>query len=83
MSFSKGFKDGLNAGLSKGMGPMGLLGVIFITMKLAGIGAVASWSWWWVLVPFWGPTALVLGLCLLIFIFAMTAIAIKSCLTNE
>ena len=42
MSFSKGFTDGLTAGLSKGMGPMGLLGVIFVTMELAGIGAVAS-----------------------------------------
>jgi len=32
-----------------------VLGIIFITLKLAGIGAVANWSWLWVLSPFWLP----------------------------
>ena len=40
---------------------LGILGLIFVTMKLAGFGAVASWSWWWVLAPFWGPFAVVAG----------------------
>lgn len=39
---------------------MGLLFVAFLVLKLAKIGAVADWSWWWVTAPLWGPFALVL-----------------------
>lgn len=31
---------------------IGLLGIVFITLKLIGI---INWSWWWVLAPFWMP----------------------------
>lgn len=41
---------------------LGILGLIFVTLKLAGIGVVATWSWWWVLSPFWIPLAIVLGI---------------------
>ena len=34
----------------------GVLGLIFITLKLCG---VIGWSWWWVLSPFWIPIAFV------------------------
>lgn len=34
---------------------LGVLGIAFIVMKLGGWGAVATWSWWWVLAPFWIP----------------------------
>lgn len=37
----------------------GILGLIFITLKLAEIGTVATWGWIWVLSPFWLPIALV------------------------
>lgn len=30
-----------------------LLLLIFLIFKLADIGLVASWSWWWVLSPAW------------------------------
>jgi len=30
----------------------GILGLIFITLKLTGH---IAWSWWWVLSPFWIP----------------------------
>ena len=42
----------------------GILGVAFVVMKLAGIGSVANWSWWWVLSPFWIP----LGFAILILL---------------
>jgi hypothetical protein len=42
-----------SSGGSSGIGLAGLLGVLFIGLKLAGIGAVAKWSWLWVLSPFW------------------------------
>lgn len=29
-----------------------LLGLLLLTLKLAGIGPVAQWAWWWVLSPF-------------------------------
>lgn len=38
-----------------GIGITGLLGVVFVTLKLCG---VITWSWWWVTAPFWGGLAL-------------------------
>ena len=55
----------------------GILGLIFVTLKLAEIGAVASWSWWLVTLPFYGPIALVLGVFLVVAIFAGIAAALK------
>lgn len=43
----------------------GLLGVAFVVLKLCG---VISWSWVWVLAPFWIPIVLSI---LLIIIFAV------------
>lgn len=40
---------------------LGILGLIFVTLKLAEIGVVATWSWWWVLAPFWLLPAVFLG----------------------
>ena len=54
---------------SKGSGSIGLLnllGLIFVTLKLAGIGAVANWSWWAVLSPFWVPVAIAVVLLSLV-----------------
>lgn len=47
-----------------------ILGLIFITLKLAGIGVVATWSWWAVLSPFWLPLTIVLAVILVIYILA-------------
>lgn len=49
------------------MGICSVLGLIFVTLKLTG---VIAWSWLWVLLPFWGPTALGLVLLLLAGIIA-------------
>ena len=48
---------------------LAILGLIFVTLKLAEIGVVATWSWWAVLSPFWVPLAIVLG------IFAVAGVA--------
>ena len=35
---------------------IGLIEIVFLVLlvlKLAGIGAVAAWSWWWVTAPLW------------------------------
>lgn len=36
---------------SGGIGFLGALLLVFITLKLVG---VIDWSWWWVLAPLWG-----------------------------
>ena len=36
---------------------LGVLGLIFITLKLTNF---IAWSWWWVLSPFWLPFLLIL-----------------------
>jgi len=55
----------------------GILGLIFVTLKLAAIGTVASWSWWLVTLPFYGPVVVALGLVLVAAIFAGIAAALK------
>jgi hypothetical protein len=39
-----------NSGSNSGIGVVGLLGVVFVTLKLMGY---INWSWWWVTLPFW------------------------------
>ena len=43
---------------STGVSTLGLLGVLFVGLKLTGF---IDWSWWWVTAPFWGTLALVVG----------------------
>ena len=49
---------------SGGIGVLGLLGIVFVVLKLTGF---IDWSWWWVTAPFWGGFALfgVIGLAAL------------------
>ena len=49
---------------NSGIGILGILGIIFIVLKLCG---VIKWSWLWVLSPFWigltlGITVLIIGI---------------------
>jgi hypothetical protein len=39
-----------------------VLFLIFLVLKLAGIGQVATWSWWWVTSPLWIPIVLVVAI---------------------
>ena len=45
---------------SKGLGLGTILFLIFLTLKLAGLGVVATWSWWWVFSPLWISFAITL-----------------------
>lgn len=45
--------------------------LLFLGLKLADIGMVAAWSWWWVFAPVWVPIAM---LVLAIVIGASVAI---------
>ena len=56
-----------------GMSIAGLLGIVFIVLKLTG---VIAWSWLWVLAPFWIPAALWVAVVLpLLFILFVAAVA--------
>lgn len=35
------------------MGFLEVLTLVFVTLKLLEVGAVADWSWWWVFSPLW------------------------------
>ena len=55
---------------SSGIGVFGLLGVVFVTLKLTG---VISWSWWWVTAPFWGGFAIIASIIVLALLGAIVA----------
>lgn len=48
---------------SGGIGFFGLLGIVFITLKLCG---VIDWEWWLVLAPIWVPVLVVFVVILII-----------------
>ena len=51
-----------------GFGPLEVIGVVFVSMKLMGH---LEWSWWLVLLPFYWPVALFGGLMLVLYVFGM------------
>ena len=54
-----------------GLSFLGLLTIVFIVLKLTG---VIAWSWWFVLLPFWGTLAL--GLVFLLVALMAAAVAL-------
>lgn len=46
---------------NSGIGLSGVVFIVFLVLKLAEIGQVANWSWWWVTSPLWIPFLLVIG----------------------
>ena len=49
---------------SNGIGILGVLGIVFITLKLVG---VITWPWWVVLLPLYGPVVSGLAIGVVIF----------------
>lgn len=54
---------------SGSIGILGLLGVLFVGLKLTGY---IDWSWWWVTAPFWG--GIVLALMIITIAFLITVV---------
>lgn len=50
--------------------------LIFLALKLAQVGVVASWSWWWVTAPLWLPFGLGM-ICLLIYLAIIVISIVK------
>lgn len=59
---------------SSGIGLPGLLGVLFIGLKLTGY---IDWSWVWVLAPLWIPLAVVLLILGVLVVGAVAAALAK------
>lgn len=57
----------VNTNNSGGIGFLGLLTIVFITLKLTGY---ITWSWWWVLAPMWLSFAVVAGIFAIVILFA-------------
>ena len=53
----------ISSASNNGIGFVGILTVVFITLKIIG---QISWSWWWVLSPMWIPFLLVISILLCI-----------------
>ena len=55
---------------SGGIGFIGLLTVVFVTLKLLG---KITWSWWWVLSPIWITTSITVLVILIILLIAIVS----------
>jgi len=53
---------------SSGIGVIGMLGILFVGLKLTGY---INWSWWVITLPFWG------GLAVVLLIVLIAAIVLK------
>ena len=42
--------------------------LVFLFLKLAEIGQVANWSWWWVTSPLWLPLLALIAIVLVAFV---------------
>lgn len=66
-----------------GIGFFGLLAIVFITLKLVG---VIDWSWWWVLLPIYGPIVAVLAIlavCLAAYATVAGVVAVLAIITGK
>ena len=55
-------------GSSGGIGILGFMFLIFLTLKLTGH---ITWSWWWITSPLWGGLGLMIAIFVLIIIGAL------------
>ncbi len=58
----------------------GLLGLLFIGLKLGG---VIDWSWWWVLAPFWLPLAVPLALAAVVLVLMLPVLLVLAARRNN
>lgn len=53
-----------------GIGGITLLSIVFIVLKLTHY---IDWSWWYILLPLWGPLAILLLAILIMVLFVLIA----------
>jgi len=47
-----------------------ILFIVFVVLKLAEVGPIANWSWWWVTAPLWIPVAAAIITAIIVIIIA-------------
>ena len=57
---------------------LGLLFLVFLALKLAEIGVVETWSWWWVTAPLWVVPALLVAIPTALLLLAVVCISIDT-----
>jgi hypothetical protein len=62
---------------TSGVGVGTVLFLVFLTLKLAEVGPVANWSWWWVTSPLWIPLALGTAIIAIVAIVAAIVAILK------
>ena len=58
----------INGVLGTGLTFVQVLFIVFLILKLTGVTAVASWSWWWITSPLWIGVALVASIWVFILL---------------
>lgn len=58
----------INGVLGTGLTFVQVLFIVFLILKLTGVTAVASWSWWWITSPLWIGAALVASIWVFILL---------------
>ena len=62
-----------NSSTTGGIGLTSIVFLVFLVLKLANIGVVATWSWWWVFSPLW-----ITAIIVILFLAAVCVWAIFS-----
>jgi hypothetical protein len=65
---------------TSGIGIGTVLFLVFLTLKLAEVGSVANWSWWWVTSPLWIPLVLVIAIAAIVALVAIIVAIIAATL---
>lgn len=64
----------------KGIGTMPLIFLILATLKISG---AVTFSWWYVTMPLWLPTLIVLGVLLIGIVLVMIALIVSATIESE
>lgn len=59
---------------NRGLSLSAVVFLVFLVLKLAEVGAVAHWSWWWVTSPLWISAACMVAVWLFFALLALVAI---------
>lgn len=67
-----------NISINFNLGIWGVCFIILFLLKVFEVGAVASWSWWWILAPLWIPVALIVSVFIVFFLIRAIVLLISS-----
>jgi len=59
-----------NVTVKSGISFSALFFLVLFILKVLGVSSVATWSWWWITAPLWGPLALVIAIVIIVFLFS-------------